>query len=115
MSPQENREWERRLQEIEAQINQPSTSRPFQSEPGQLPTSQSARWQSIQPLLQQVTNWFNGFSGVGKVVVISAAAIVGLIVLKTVFQLVATLISLAIVGVLLYLVYRLFVAAKAPK
>lgn len=115
MNPQENRELERRLREIEAQINQQSSPRPFQSQPGQLPKLQSDRLQSIQSFLQQVTNWFNGLSGVGKAVVISAAAIVGLMVLKTVFQLVTSLISLAIVGVLLYLVYKFFVAAKASK
>lgn len=115
MNPQQNQDWERKLQEIEAEINQAPPKPPVQTQPGQPLTSQGNDSPSISSLLKQVTNWFNSLSRNARVIVVSAAAIVGFLVLKTVFQLVASVISLAILGAILYLVYKFFVASKAPK
>lgn len=91
-------------------MNQAHPLPPVQPQPGQPLTGQSKTRQAIQSLLGQVTNWFNGLSGGGRVAAIAAAAIVGFVVVKTVFQLVASAISLAVLGVIVYLVYKLFVA-----
>ena len=115
MNTQENRDWQRKLQELEAQINQASSPSTVQPQPGQPLRNLFKDSKSIQSLLNQVTNWFNGLSGTAKVVVISFAALVGFAVIKSVLQLVASLVSLAILGVVLYGVYKLFVADKASQ
>lgn len=117
MNPQENREVERRLKELEIELNQNSSSRPIKVEPGQplqADPNDSEITSQITKTVFKVTNWFKGLSDIGKIVVVVVAILVGFSLLRTVFQLVTALISLAFLGVLLYLAYKFFVAPRSP-
>lgn len=116
MNPQENRDWERRLQELEMEINQTSSPPSVNNtEPGQPLQRNSDNSQQIDNVLKRVRYWFNGLTPVGKVAIVAIAVVVGFSLLRTVLQLVASLISLAIVGVLVYLVYKFLIAPKSPE
>lgn len=112
MNPQENRDYDRQLQELEAQIEKDRALNSVDTTPGQ-PLTRDASDSQLQSVLKQVASWFNRLPTPGKVAVVIVAAIVGFSVLRSVFQLVASLISLAILGVVLYLVYKFFVTPKS--
>jgi anti-sigma-K factor RskA len=115
MNPQENQDWERKLQELDAQINQSNPPSPtIETEPGQPLQVQTKESQSIQPLFNKIANWFQGLPGAGKVAVVAVAALVGFGLLRSVLYLVASLISLGILAGLVYLAYKLFIAPKSP-
>lgn len=75
------------------------------------PTAQPI--QSDKTLLTQVTQWFESLPSPGKVAVVIISALVGFSILRNVLQLVASVLSLAILGVILYLVYKFFVTPKS--
>lgn len=114
MNPQENQDYERRLQELEAELNKDkppsSVEMPFWQ-----PLERYINRSQIESLRNRVVNWFNLLPKPGQVVVVAIAAIVGVSLFLSVLQLVASLISLAILGVILYLVYKFFVTPPSPK
>ncbi|MEW6491109.1 MAG: hypothetical protein AB1589_00960 [Cyanobacteriota bacterium] len=114
MNPQNNRDYDRRLQELEEQVNQESPRFSVETKLGQ-PFERFVNRSQIQSAFNQAANWFNTLPKSGKVTVAVIAALVAFSVLKTVLQLVASLISLAILGVILYLVYKFFVTPKSPQ
>lgn len=116
MNPQENQDYERRLRALETELDQDRMP-PVDSERGQpLPPRHIDRSQPKKSVvLSQIANWFNQLSSGGKLAVGIIAAIVGFAILRSVLQLVASLISLAVLGVILYLVYRFFISSKSSK
>ena len=114
MNPRENQDYERRLQELERELdnNQPRPSvetHPEQSIQDYINTSQ------IKLVFHRVTNWFNNLPTAGKVVAIAVAATIGLSLLHSVLQLVTSLFAIALLGAILYLVYKFFVTTQFPK
>lgn len=63
----------------------------------------------------QITVWFNNLPSVGKVIVVIVGGSLGLSLLKSVFQLITSLISLALLGIILYVVYKFFITPKSPQ
>jgi hypothetical protein len=115
MNPQENRDYERRLQELETELDKDRIPT-VDNQLGQpLLTRRVNQSQPEKSVLSQVANWFNRLPSGGKVAVGIVAAVVGFAILRSVLQLVASLISLAILGVILYLVYKFFVTSKSSK
>ncbi len=115
MNPQENRDYDRRLQELENELNQDRPLQAGENRPGQplqRPVNHSLPEKSV---VNQVTHWFNSLPKAGKVAVVAIATLVGFSILRSVLQLVGALISLAIVGGILYLVYKFFVTPQSPK
>ena len=112
MNPQPEEDLERRLQKLDAEINQPPSplAIPQPQKPLQPQTDNS---QTVQSSLYRFINWFSGLSGFGKLVVIGVAALVGLTILRAVLKLVAAVISLAVLGVVLYFVYQFFLARSS--
>lgn len=113
MNPQQNQDWKRKLQELEAQMNQ-GTRPNGESEPLQ-PLQSLGNNPQLAILFNKISNWFTGLSGTGKIVAVSAGALVGFALLRTIFELVASLISLSVLIVVLYLVYKVWVAPRQPK
>ncbi len=112
MNPQPDQDLQRRLQKLEAQLNQTdkTTAVPQQ----QLPQNPlTTRFEPVQSSLNRVINWFKSLSVVGKLIVIGVAAIVGLAILRAVLTLVAAVISLAFLGLLLYFLYQFFPARNS--
>jgi hypothetical protein len=119
MNPQENQDYERKLQELEDQLERDRTQPTIETQPGQPPQRYVNGSQLEVPVFKQVfnqvANWFNRLPKVGKVAVVLIATIIGFSLLRSVLQLVASLISLAILGVILYLVYKFFITPQSRK
>ncbi len=68
----------------------------------------------VKLALNRVTLWFNSLPTVGKAVVVIVGLSLGMSLLGSLLQLVASLISLAILGVILYGVYKFFFTPQSP-
>jgi hypothetical protein len=65
--------------------------------------------------LERCRIWFNSLSTIKKLVVTGVAMLLTVWILQTVFALVASVISLAVLAGLVYLGYKFFVADKKGK
>ncbi len=107
MNPQPEEELQRRLEQLEAQINSFSTQ----------PNPQETQKQTNQTMFAKLNRyfersqiWFQGLSGIKKLAVAGVGILLGLMVLQTVFRLVASVISLALLAGLVYLGYKFLVS-----
>lgn len=134
MKSSNNSNWQQRLQELEAEVNQSSGQSSEQSPEqnqrqsiGQNNKSEStpgnytsytipeelkamANPTRYQPFLDRTLVWLKTLPQVGKIAVVVVGAFVTFSVLRSVLQLVAAIASLAILGILLYLGYKFLVA-----
>jgi hypothetical protein len=108
MNTQPDRDLELRLQELEAQLTPPSPLAPQPQQTAKLQTEDAG---SASSSVERLMKWFDGLPGVGKLAVIGVAAIVGFAILRSVLHLIASLVSLALLGMLLYLAYKFFFAS----
>ena len=69
--------------------------------------------ETLQHGYQQLSSWFQGIPASGKVCAIAVGGLLSLTLIKTVFQLVSSLITLSVFGVILYLIYRFWIAPKS--
>ena len=111
MNSQENQNWEQKLQELEAEVNQTTPMPPVNESKPPTTTENTA----LKESLSQVKTWFDSLPSIGKVAVAVVAAIIGFSLLRTVLQLVTSLLTIAILGVFLYLLYKFFVAPKSSQ
>jgi len=112
MNSPNNSDWKKRLQELEAEINptNPATGEKYTvPETLKLVTDPT----QYQPLVQKTLNWFNGLATGSKVVVAMVVILAVFTVLRSVFQLVAAVASLAIFGIVLYLVYKFLITPQS--
>ncbi|WP_272130883.1 hypothetical protein [Spirulina sp. CS-785/01] len=130
MNVPNNPDLERKLQELEAQVNE-------QSAQGQTASSEQNTFNSTvgeanepshQPkddslasllsnfdfnqLLEVSKDWFNRLPQTGKVLVALVGAFVAISLLTSVLRLITSLITIGIVGVAVYLVYRFFFSSS---
>ena len=110
MNPQPDQDLERSFQELEAEVNSPPLS-PEVFQPQAPIQPQQDNFPSVQ--INSFVNWFNGLSGLGKLIVVGVGAIVSLAILRVVLKLVSAVISLAVLAVLLYFGYQFFVARSS--
>jgi hypothetical protein len=112
MKSQDNQNWQRRLEEIEQEIKQnSSTSTEDRTEPikSEIYVELS---QKIKIWSSKIEEWFNVLPPVGKIAVGGVGAIAALSILTTVLKIVSSLVSIAIMSVVLYFAYKFFVASK---
>jgi hypothetical protein len=106
MNRQPEEDLQRRLNQLEAEINSP---------PRVVPETQKQTPQSVfaklNLQLERFQIWFNGLPGAKKLVVLGVTALVGLAMLQAVFKLVASVITLAVLAVLVYVGYKFFVSS----
>lgn len=112
MNSQPEQDSERRLEQLEAELNSPPSSPAVISEIKTPEQSQKDISPNLQPQLKRFFNWFNNLSNLGKLTVIVVGAIVGIAILRAVLSLVAAVISLGVLAVLLYLAYQFFIVRK---
>lgn len=74
----------------------------------------SARLNSSQQI-NQFKNWFNNLATMGKIVIIGGGLILAGFMIKIVFQLLSLLVSLAVLGVIAYVVYLFFIPGDSSK
>lgn len=111
MNPQENHNYEQRDQEL-------GKEHPWQSQAKQIGQSLRDNLKNLpidQSALNQLKTWFNGLNPVGKAAVAVMGISLGFTVVNSILQLVGSLISLAILGGILYLVYKFFLTPQSPK
>ncbi|MGB5963614.1 MAG: hypothetical protein WBG73_23460 [Coleofasciculaceae cyanobacterium] len=113
MNPQENQDPQRRLQELEKEINQENLKAVGTRIGQQL--QQNLDSPQLSSTFNQVANWFKSLPSVAKVAVAIVAALMGISLLSSIMKLVAAVISLAILGVILYLGYKYLILPQSPK
>lgn len=115
MNPKDNPYYKRRLQELESQLDLEKSWQSIEIKLQQFFGRQVNSSQAEKSIVTQVSDWFNRLSSAGKAAVVAIGALIGFSVLKSLLQLVATLFSLALFGVILYLVYKFFVRPQSAK
>jgi hypothetical protein len=71
--------------------------------------------ETLQRSYQQFLAWFNNIPASGKLLAIAGGGLLSLTLIKTVFQLISSLITLSIFGIILYLVYRFWILPKGSE
>lgn len=137
MNSSNNPDIERKLQELEAQLNQEaaspqaanhtshSTPHPghpdlsshsfnINTEKSQSPQPNDSSSSSLldnfdwERIVTFVKDWFNQLPQIGKILVVLVAAFAGLSLLTSILRLVSALITFAIVAVIVYVGYKVF-------
>ncbi|PSO49530.1 MAG: hypothetical protein BRC33_06590 [Cyanobacteria bacterium SW_9_44_58] len=116
--PNSQTDWEKRLQEIEAEVNEQSNQQTTSAEQSYVADSSPLNSNSnqfsnqVQNISGQVRRWFNELPIVGKVIVVAVGIGISFSLLKTVFQLITSLLTLAIIGALGYVGYQVLIKSK---
>ncbi|MFP4007351.1 MAG: hypothetical protein ACLFV6_04995 [Spirulinaceae cyanobacterium] len=113
MNSQNQQDWQKRLQELEVEVQQ-TPDRQSQNQTSNTATRNetSIEWQAKW---QQITTWFSNLPTIAKVIVAIVTLSVSFSLLKMVFQLVSALIGMAFIGAVLYGVYRFAIAPQSSK
>ncbi len=109
MNSQPEQDLDRRLEQLETEVNSPPSSRAVISEIQAPEQRQKDISPTLKPQLKRFFNWFNSLPSVGKLTVIGVGAIVGIAILRAVYSLVAAVISLGFLAGGLYLAYQFFI------
>ena len=116
MNPQNNPNWKRRLQELEQEINQSTFGKSINQHENLNSFSEHKNPNSpLQTKLNQAQIWFNNLPRGAQVIVALVAIVVGFSLLNTVLQVVTSLLSIAILAIVLYCLYKFFVAPQSPE
>jgi hypothetical protein len=117
MSSSNQQEWQQKIKNLKLGNNNPASEKSTPAEPiipeilsgldGELFEAQA--WQEK---IAATKNWFELMPSSGKIAVAVGLVIVGLMLLKTVFQLVTSLMTLGVVAVVLWFGYRYFIGSK---
>ncbi|MGB3536266.1 MAG: hypothetical protein WBA13_22460 [Microcoleaceae cyanobacterium] len=101
MSYQNDKDVKRKLEDLEAEFHetQPLINSDKFSEP-------------IKKGYQQFLVWFKDLPKIGQIVVAVLAVAAGLMLLQTVVRLISLAITLAVVGIIVYIGYQLFKSSK---
>ena len=108
MNSQKNQNLERRLKELEVEINSSSPPISVSENKSTKLLDNSSNSQHLEGWFRAIQSWFNNLPTPGRVAVLVVAFIFGLSLLNTVLQIVTSLISLAILGFVLYFLYKFF-------
>ncbi|MBW4687185.1 MAG: hypothetical protein KME40_19270 [Komarekiella atlantica HA4396-MV6] len=104
--PEEN--LQHRLEKLEAEINTNTPSEVVIQPQEQKQAPQSGA--SLNLYLERFQSWFNSLSGIKKLIFSGVAVLIGFAMLQAVFKLVVSVISLAVLAVLVYVGYKFFVS-----
>ncbi|MTJ08302.1 MULTISPECIES: hypothetical protein [unclassified Anabaena] len=105
MNYQPEEDLQRRLQNLEAEIKSSGINDTQAEAP--TPTTSSNKWNLY---LERSRNWFNGLSTIKKLGVTGIVMLLTVWMLQTVFALVTSVITLAVLAGLVYLGYKFFIA-----
>jgi hypothetical protein len=107
MNSQPEEDLQRRLDKLEAEIKSANVTPPHSGGQTQLPGLSFA---SLNLYLERFRLWFTSLAGMKKLAVVGVVTLLGFVMLQTVFKLVTSVISLALLAVLVYLGYKFFVS-----
>ena len=112
MASPDPQDWQRRLRDLNINIGSNADSEPLNEIDVD---AVGSGLDAIKQSYQQFITWFNDIPASGKLLAIAAGGLLSLTLIKTVFQLVTSLITLSILGMILYLVYRFWVSPKSSE
>lgn len=98
-----DRELQRRLEKLEIELNAQPNTRINAAETQKQPAEKAT---SVSTSLNKFINLFNGLPNAGKIIVGGVGIIFGFAILRTLLSLVASLFSLAFLGLLVYGMYQ---------
>ncbi len=111
MTSPQPQDWQSRIRDLKSNLERAAaSSQPLNQIDVDLP---SLGLKGIQGGYQQFLTWFNGIPASGKLLAIAGGGLLSLTLIKTVFQLITSLITLSIFGIILYLVYRFWILPKS--
>jgi hypothetical protein len=105
-------DWQRRFRDLKIEVERAASSEPLKQIDVDLPRF---GLEGLQGSYQQFLAWFNGIPASGKLLAIAGGGLLSLTLIKTVFQLITSLITLSIFGIILYLVYRFWILPKSSE
>ena len=114
MNSSDNQDWQRRLEELEVEVNQSTASNTQQKTETVHPYVEITDTSSVSNWLNTVKDWFNGLAPIGQVAVGIIAIMLGFSVLNIFLKVISSLISVAVLGGLVYLGYK-FIVAESSK
>lgn len=97
----ESEQQRRQLEKLEIEINTPPNAQPVASEHRKV-QAQSATSSNLNKFI----SLFKALPSAGKIIVVGVGVIVGFAILRTLLNLVASLFSLAFLGLLVYGIYQ---------
>ena len=116
MTEQQPSNWQRRFQDMKVGFdrskNATSTSQPLKEIDVNFPSIPNIGIDSLYRSYQNFLAWFDGIPASGKLLAIVACGLFSMTIIKSVFQLITSLITLSTFGVILYLIYRFSILPK---
>jgi hypothetical protein len=118
MTSPEPQNWQRRIQELKSNFVRVASALPNRSVSGSEHLNQidvdapGFGIDGLQHSYRQFLSWFSSIPASGKLLAIAGGGLLGLSLIKTVFQLISSLITLSVFGIILYLVYRFWILPK---
>ena len=116
MTEQQPSNWQRRFQDMKVGFdrskNATSTSQPLKEIDVNFPSIPNIGIDSLYRSYQNFLAWFNGIPASGKLLAIVACGLFSMTIIKSVFQLITSLITLSTFGIILYLIYRFSILPK---
>lgn len=112
MTSPEPKDWQSRIRDLKSDLERAaaSSSQPLNQIDVDLP---NLGLEKLQGSYQQLLTWFNGIPASGKLLAIAGGGLLSLTLIKTVFQLITSLITLSVFGIILYLGYRFWILPKS--
>ncbi len=115
MTSPQPQNWQRRFQDLKIEIERVTSGSPKSESLNQIEVDSPLGLDALQQGYQQFLSWFNGIPASGKLLAIAGGGLLSLTLIKTVFQLITSLITLSVFGVILYLVYRFWILPKGEQ
>jgi hypothetical protein len=115
MSSSNQQEWQRKIKDLKLGNKPAPEATPDEPRIPEILSnldSELFEAEAWQEKLAETKNWFEQMSGNAKIAILVGVVIVGFMLLKTVFQLVTSLMTLGVVGVVLWFGYRYFIGSK---
>ena len=111
MSEQQQSDWQRRFQDMKVGFNR-STNQAAQPLKEIDVTFPSIGFDSLYRTYQNFLAWFNQIPASGKLLAIVACGLFSMTIIKSVFQLITSLITLSTFGIIIYVIYRFSILPK---
>ncbi|WP_309742638.1 MULTISPECIES: hypothetical protein [unclassified Chamaesiphon] len=111
MTTPESQDWQTRIRNLKSNFDRATGSESEHLNQIDVDAS-SFGFDTLQGSYRQFLNWFNGIPSSGKLLAIAGGGLLSLTLIKTVFQLITSLITLSVFGIILYLVYRFLILPK---
>jgi len=108
MSSSNNQDWQRRLEELENEINDNKSDYHRETTETVRPHVEIDHSQSVARWLNSAKDWFNNLSSEGRVAVGVVGVLVSFSILNTFLRLISSLVSIGILAGLLYFGYKFF-------